>query len=152
MTDYLEVQSGHPSHYLDYVSDTGKNRYEVEHIWANKPEEHADEFPHATDFGEYRNRFGGLLLLPKSFNAAFGALPYEQKLPHYNTQNLLARSLHPQAYELNPGFRQFLGKTELPFRPHETFRRDDLDARQALYKETAKLVWDPDQLLAEIHH
>jgi Protein of unknown function DUF262/Protein of unknown function (DUF1524) len=150
ITDYVEQGSGMPSRYLEYVSDTGKNRYEVEHIWANKPEEHADEFPHPLDFGDYRNRFGGLLLLPKSFNASYGALPYAQKLPHYNAQNLLARSLHPQSYQHNPGFIQFVERTGLRFRPHETFKRSDLDERQTLYREIAKRVWDPDQLLREV--
>jgi len=150
MTDYVEVQSGHPSHYLDYVSDTGKNRFEVEHIWADKPERHTDEFPHAADFAEARNRFGGLLLLPKNFNASFGADPYEEKLPRYDSQNLLARSLHERAYSSNPGFRQFLDRTGLPFRAHDTYRRDDLTERQALYRELAKRVWNPDCLLAVV--
>ncbi len=149
LTDYVETESGLPSHYLEYVDSTSKNRYEVEHIWADKPEEHTEEFVHAADFAEYRNRFGGLLLLPKSFNASYGALAYERKLPHYNTQNLLARSLHHQAYDRNPGFQQFLARTALPFRPHEAFRRTDLDERQELYRETAKRLWDPDRLLAE---
>ena len=150
ITDHVEQQSGMPSRYLDYVSDTGKNRYEVEHIWANKPEAHADEFPHPTDFADYRNRFGGLLLLPKSFNASYGALPYDEKLPHYNAQNLLARSLHPACYQHNPGFVQFVAQTHLPFRAHETFRKQDLDARQELYRAIAERVWDPDQLLKEV--
>lgn len=150
MTEFVETRSGMPSHYLEYVSDVGKNRFEVEHIWANMPDEHVEEFPHAADFGEHRNRFGGLLLLPKSFNAAYGALSYTNKLPHYNHQNLLARSLHPQAYEYNPGFRQFLSQTGLPFRPHERFARADLDARHSLYREVAQRVWNPDQLLAEV--
>lgn len=97
LTDYVETESGNPSRFLDYVSE-GKGRYEVEHIWADHPERHTDEFSHAADFAEHRNRIGGLLLLPKSFNASYGDLSYEKKLPHYNTQNLLARSLHPQCY------------------------------------------------------
>jgi len=100
LTDYVETQSGQPSRYLDYVSE-GRGRYEVEHIWADHPERHATEFGHPADFTEHRNRIGGLLLLPKSFNASYGDLTYEDKLPHYNTQNLLARSLHPQCYEHN---------------------------------------------------
>ncbi len=99
LTAYVEQQSGMPSHYLDYVGGTGKTRYEVEHVWANKPEEHKNEFAHAVDFSDQRNRFGGLLLLPKSFNASFGALPYAEKLKHYNAQNLLVRSLNPQAFD-----------------------------------------------------
>jgi hypothetical protein len=32
IADYVEVQSGNPSRFLEYVAETGKNRYEIEHI------------------------------------------------------------------------------------------------------------------------
>ncbi|WP_433615378.1 DUF262 domain-containing protein [Dactylosporangium sp. CA-139114] len=148
LTDYVETQSGQPSRYTDYVN-AGKVRYEVEHIWADHPERHADEFPSAADFAEHRNRVGGLLLLPKTFNASYGDLPYEDKLAHYNTQNLLARSLHTQCYEHNPGFVRFIGDTGLPFRAHDRFAKADLDQRSDLYRKIAELVWDPTDLLRE---
>lgn len=158
ITDYVETQSGNPSHYVDYVADSGSNRYEVEHIWADKPERHSDEFPHPADFGEYRNRIGGLLLLPKSFNASYGDLPYanreqsaQSKFAHYNTQNnLLARSLHPQCYDHNPGFLRFVEQSGLSFRPHCEFRKADLDERGVLYRRIAERIWDPDDLLREL--
>jgi hypothetical protein len=156
MTDFVETQSGQQSKYAEYVSHNGKNRYEVEHIWANKPERHADEFADARDFQQHRNRFGGLLLLPKSFNASYGDLPYvdsdlaKSKREHYNSQNLLARSLHPMAYQNNPGFNSFLKRTGLPFRPHDQFKRADLDERNELYRQLAELVWNPASLLAEV--
>ena len=34
LNDYIEVQSGQPSLYVDYVVE-GTNRFEVEHIWTN---------------------------------------------------------------------------------------------------------------------
>lgn len=37
LTEFVETGSGLPSHYLEYVDVVGKNRYEVEHIWAGKP-------------------------------------------------------------------------------------------------------------------
>ncbi len=151
MTDYVERESGYPSRFVEYVRGTGKTRYEVEHVWAAKPERHADEFPHETDFYEYRNRIGGLLLLPKSFNASYGALPYEEKLEHYNNQNLLARTLHPQCYERNPGFLAFVERSGLPFHPHVHFSRADLDERQALYTQIAERIWDPKQLLSLVN-
>jgi len=149
LTDYVEQESGMTSHYLEYVADTGRSRHEVEHIWADKPEEHEDEFSHPADFGDYRNRIGGLLLLPKSFNASYGPLPYEEKLPHYYSQNLLARSLYPQCYEHNPGFVQFVQRSGLPFHPHATFKKADLDERSELYRQIAQRVWNPDDLLRE---
>jgi hypothetical protein len=147
MTDYVETQSGLHSRFMEYVSANGTTRYEVEHIWANKPDRHTDEFGHTSDFARHRNRIGGLILLPKSFNASYGDLPYSEKHLHYNSQNLLARSLNQQAYEHNPGFRQFIEGSGLPFRPHEQFKKADLDARCDLYRELAQLVWNPKDLL-----
>ena len=150
MTDYVERASGLQTHYDEYVGGTGRARYEVEHIWANKPDEHADEFPHAADFAEYRNRFGGLVLLPKSFNASFGAMPYGEKVKYYGQQNLLAFSLHPDAYSRNPGFLQFIQRSGLPFGAKPAFDRADLDERQALYRALAEEIWNPDKLLDEV--
>jgi len=146
LTDFVETQSGQPSRYLDYVSE-GKTRYEVEHIWANHPERHTNEFPHPADFAEHRNRIGGLLLLPKSFNASYGDLNYADKLPHYNTQNLLARSLHSQCYEHNPGFLRFKDQSGLPFEPLEGFKKADLEARSLLYRQIAERIWNPAELM-----
>lgn len=146
LTDYVETQSGQPSRYLDYVSE-GKTRYEVEHIWADHPERHTAEFNHPADFAEHRNRIGGLLLLPKSFNASYGDLTYGDKLPHYNTQNLLARSLHPQCCDHNPGFLQFKERSSLPFTPHSDFAKADLEVRSLLYRQIAERIWNPEDLL-----
>jgi len=146
LTDYVETQSGQPSRYLDYVSE-GKTRYEVEHIWADHAERHSAEFPHPADFAEHRNRIGGLLLLPKSFNASYGDLTYADKLPHYNTQNLLARSLHPQCYDHNPGFVCFKEESGLPFVPHAEFNKADLENRSQLYRQIAERIWNPADLL-----
>ncbi len=146
ITDFVETQSGQPSHYLDYVSE-GKTRYEVEHIWADRHDRHKDEFNHEADFAEHRNRIGGLLLLPKNFNASYGDDSYDKKLPHYNTQNLLARSLHPQCYDHNPGFIKFKQQSGLPFVAHATFNKADLEARSLLYRQIAELIWNPADLI-----
>jgi hypothetical protein len=148
MTEFIELGSGMPSRYTDYAKRGGKDAFEIEHIWADHPERHEDEFGHPSEFAEYRNRVGDLLLLPKSFNASFGDMTYEEKLPHYNAQNLLARSLHPKAYENNPGFLRFIEQTGLPFGPVGEFKKADLDARQALYGSLAELIWNPGRLSA----
>ena len=151
LTDYVETKSGQPSRYLDYVSE-GKGRYEVEHIWADHPERHMDEFSHPADFAEHRNRIGGLLLLPKSFNASYGDLTYEEKLPEYLKHlqtNLLASSLHPQCYEHNPGFVRFVQESGLPFKAHSQFEKADLEERSVLYRLLAERIWNPDDLLRE---
>ena len=149
MTDYVETQSGMPSRLAEYASRQGRNGFEVEHIWANHPGRHVDEFASPHDFADFRNRIGGLLLLPKAFNASYGDLPYEDKLEHYFGQNLLARSLHPRCYEHNPGFLGFVSRSGLPFRPLAHFRKADLDARQELYLRLAEQVWSPGRLEQE---
>jgi hypothetical protein len=146
MTDFVETRSGMPSHYVDYAKRGGKGGFEIEHVWADHPERHDDEFAHPSEFAEYRNRIGDLLLLPKSFNASYGDMPYEQKLVHYDSQNLLARSLNRIAYDHNPGFRHFIQQSGLPFRAHEAFRKADLDARQELYRQLAEHIWSPARL------
>ena len=149
MTDYVETMSGQPSRYAEYAH-RGRGGYEIEHIWANHPELHENDFGHPSEFTEYRNHIGGLLLLPKSFNASYGDLPYADKRAHYLEHNLLARSLHEQAYDHNPGFRKFVADTGLAFRPHERFGRTDLDDRQDLYRQLAFRIWDPVRLTEEV--
>jgi hypothetical protein len=146
LTDYVETQSGYPSRYVEYTTGAGKQRYEIEHIWANKPDRHTDEFQHAFDFESYRDRLGGLLLLPKSFNASYNDETYEAKLTHYFGQNLLARSLCADCYEHHPGFERFVQESNLPFKSYSGFCKAELDARQELYLRLAKQVWNPQQL------
>lgn len=62
---------------------------------------------------------------------------------------LLARSLHEQAYDHNPGFRRFIEESGLPFCAHAGFKKADLDARQELYRTLAERIWNPDRLAQE---
>lgn len=148
MTDYVEVESGNASRYVEFSQRSGRNAYQIEHIWANHFDRHTDEFNHEADFQEYRNRVGGLLLLPRNFNSSFGDMEYSEKREHYFGQNLLAASLHENCYSRNPGFIRFIENTRLPFKHHEEFKKIDLDERQNLYLALAEKVWDPKRLLS----
>ncbi len=139
--------SGQASPYIE-LTNGAKVKYEVEHIWADHPERHTDEFAHEADFARHRNRIGDLLLLPKQFNASYNDDPYEKKLPHYYGQNLLAASLNPLSYEKNPGFIAFTKSSGLAFKPFEEFKAAGISERGNLYREIAKQVWHPDDLLA----
>ena len=150
LTDYVETRSEMPSRYAEYVLRKGKQGYEVEHIWADHPERHTEEFTHESDFQEHRNRIGGLLLLPKSFNASYGDLLYDQKREHYLKQNILAQSLHELAYERNPGFLRFIKESGLPFIPHPEFKKADMEGRQLLYRRLAEELWSPARLHKEL--
>lgn len=146
ISDFVETSSGMASRFADYIAE-GKNRYEIEHIWADHSEQHTDEFAHPADFAEYRNRIGGLLLLPKSFNGSYGDLVYTEKLPHYFGQNLLAKTLHKDCYEHNPGFLRFKNDTGLAFKAHDKFKKKDLDERQELYRAIAEHIWSPERII-----
>ena len=150
ITDYVEVNSGIPSHFEDYIVGEGNKKFEVEHIWANHYGQHTQEFDHTSDFETYRNRFGDLLLLQKIFNASYNDLPYKEKREHYPTQNLLALSLHPLAYERNPGFLQWIAKTKLPFHPIDDFTKNDIDSRGELYYQIGRMIWNPEIIKEEL--
>ena len=141
-----EMGKGIPT-FPDYVNRHSKDPYEVEHIWADHFEWHECEFDNTYEFGEHRNKIGDLLLLPRSFNRSYGDMPYCQKVDHYNSQNPLARSLHPLAYQNNPNFLGLINTYNLPFKPYPcAFTRTDIDERQELYRNLAEVIWDPARL------
>jgi hypothetical protein len=148
ISDYVETSSDGTSRYDEFANNGKKNiRYEVEHIWADHFDEHADEFEHEANFERHRNRIGGLLLLPKSFNASYNDSPYGKKLPHYFKQNLLAASLNSLSYDKNPGFVRFMKNCNLGFRPYVKFTAADIEERGLLYRQIAKQVWNPADIL-----
>ncbi len=90
------------------------------------------------------------MLLPKAFNGSYGDLPYQVKVEHYRTQNLLAHSLHHDCYSHNPGFLQFISTSGLPFKSYTAFKKADIEERSQLYRQIAERVWNPDDLLSEV--
>ncbi len=89
-----------------------------------------------------------MLLLPKQFNGSYNDDTYEKKLPHYFKENLLAASLNALSYQKNPGFLTFIKESGLPFKAYGHFKAADLVERGDLYRDIAKRVWNPDDLLA----
>lgn len=147
ITDYVIVQSEDSSNYQDFMR-TGKNPYEIEHIWAKDFTPHQNEFDEQ-EFNEYRDRIGGLLLLPKSVNASIRDKSYEEKRKVYSGQNLLAKSLHENAYLNNPCFHRFIERSGIPFEEHERFKKEDLEKRQKLYLRLAEEIWNPEKLKSD---
>ena len=142
ITQFIEEKSGMDGNIVKYLSKEIKNPFEIEHVWADKFEEHADEFDEPLEFEEMRNKLGDLLLLPGDFNRSYGDSSYEDKLPHYFGQNLLARSLHPKCYENNPSFLKFIEEYNLPFKSYNEFKKQQIIERQELYKKIAQKIWD----------
>ena len=108
ITAWIAEEVSETLSFADLVTRNTSDPFEIEHIWAN----HADRQPTLTEvaFADQRNSFGGLLLLPKSFNASYGDMSYEKKLPHYFGQNTLgevaAHSLLPEQSEVHRARRR----------------------------------------------
>ena len=134
ITEIVARNSGTPDYMLN------KKNIEIEHIWANHYVQHQDECKDESDFLAVRNNIGDLLVLPKSFNASYGDAPYTEKVVQYFSQNILAQSLHPNKYQNNPGFVQFIASSNLPFKYYADFKRDSITERAELYKQI--LLWN----------
>ena len=122
-----------------------KEPIEVEHIWANHFDQHTNEFSSEQDFSNVRNNIGDLLVLPKGANASYNDAPYTDKVKHYHKENILAASLNATAYESSTGFsgfRDFVNRTGLKFRPYDTFSKTDVEQRADLYRSILKWNWN----------
>lgn len=146
LTAWLDGQIGIGDTLASYLISSGRMGYDIEHIIADHHDRHTDEFADADAFQEHRNKIGGLLLLPHSFNQSYGDLLYEEKRPHYIKENSLAQTLNEQAYERNPRLRRVMSEFDIPFTPHERFLKADIDARQRVYARLAEAVWSLDRL------
>lgn len=138
MTSYIEERCRFSNRFEEYVS----KMYQIEHILPDKFEDYKDEFEQRDEFEKWRNKLGATVLLPEGFNQSYGDLPYEKKLPHYFGQNLLAKSLHPQCYEKNPKFLKHVNDFNLPFKPHEQFKKKDIEERQLLYQKLLEQIYE----------
>ena len=143
ITSWLDEKLGTGVAFDDYMKQYRQPSFQIEHIWANRYDRYMHEFDSINEFGEHRNRIGGLLLLPKDRNAALGDMAYEGKVEHYLTQNPLAQSLHPKMYERNPTFVRLRETHDLAFKPYTSFARSDMKERQELLLDIAKVIWNP---------
>lgn len=144
LTYYIEKESGMTTHFENYVSRVIANPYDVEHIWPIHFNEHSEEFDNEDEFQYTRNKFGGLLILPRDKNRSLSDSKYQVKLDKYFSENLLARSLNEKCYQNNPQFLRFVQQTELPFEKIPDFKKDSIQKRQELYKEISNKIWDPE--------
>lgn len=144
ITAHIEQQSGKSTTFVTYFHNPDGKPFEIEHIWADKMEFHSDEFSQLHEFNETRNRLGDLILLPRGTNQSFGAGKYEEKLPHYLKENLLAQSLNSTCYERNPNFLNYVAQSGLPFKAHSEYKKADLTSRQDLYKLISDEIWNID--------
>jgi hypothetical protein len=143
MTAYAMEGCGRRGDVEEYLSET--RPYQIEHLFANKPERHRKEVPDPLQFRSLRNQFGGLVLLPASDNASLGAMPLDEKVRRYGKQNVLVGVLN-RDYHLNfKDLREFIRENHVePFM--RTFSRqasmaEVVNARQELYLRLCARIW-----------
>jgi uncharacterized protein with ParB-like and HNH nuclease domain len=132
--------------YTNWLPDSRRNPFEVEHLWPDNHEAMKTEFPSVDEFNYWRNRLAGLVLLPKSKNSSLNAKPYTEKRPHYQGENLLAASLTELPYAHTPRFARFREQHGFDFKPYATFGKEQQTERRDLYTAMIKHIWSVDRL------
>lgn len=140
ISGYLDSVVGKGTNYFSYQHPVGKS-FEIEHLWADKFDEHRDEFDQETEFSTYRNSLGALVLLPNGTNQSFNSDVYEDKLEHYLKENTYAQTLHPNYYIKNPNFLKSEIIKDLGFKAYPQFKRTDIEDREELVKRICEEVW-----------
>lgn len=141
VTAYVEQGAGMTTTFQTYYDSPSGKPFEVEHIWADDFEAHADEFTDSADFAEWRNSIGALVLLPNGTNQSYNDKPYAEKISHYQKENLLVSSLCPLTYKNNPNFTGWAAARKLKFAPHSDFKKADISLRQSLYQKICEDIW-----------
>jgi uncharacterized protein with ParB-like and HNH nuclease domain len=140
ISSYVDNLVGKDTTYVTYHHPNGK-QFEIEHIWANKFEEHTDEFDQKIDFQDWRNSVGALILLPQGTNQSFNSDKYEEKLEHYLKENTYAQTLHPTYYSKNPNFLKSETIQQIGFKAHSQFKKNDIGERQNLVQRLCEKLW-----------
>lgn len=146
ITNFLDILVGKDTTYKTYHNPTGK-QFEIEHIWANKFENHRNEFDQLIDFQQWRNSIGALLLLPQGTNQSFSSDKYEDKIEHYLKENIFAQTLHPSFYSKNPNFLMSEIIQKLKFKAHPEFKKRDILERQQLIQRICEIIWSVDYFI-----
>ncbi len=149
MTAYVEVSCDKGDRfpaYTNWLPDSKKNPFEVEHLWPYHFEDFETEFQTEDEFNQWRNHLGGLVLLPKSKNASLNDKPYNEKRPHYQDENLLAASLTDLPYSHLPRFKTFREANGYDFKACPAFGKEEQMQRRALYTSLIRHIWSVDRL------
>ncbi len=144
ITSYIDNLAGKSTTYVTYHHPQSGKPFEIEHIWADKFQEHKDEFDQELDFSEWRNSIGALILLPNGTNQSFSSDVYEDKLEHYLKENTYAQTLHKKYYEKNPNFLNNPLIQTLQFKPHSNFKKADIEERDKLVQRICEQMWSTD--------
>ncbi len=140
ISSYTDNLIGKSNTYESYNTPDGK-QYEIEHIWSNVFDNYKDEFEQENDFKNWRNSIGALVLLPNGTNQSFNKVKYEEKIEHYIKENTYVQTLHSNFYVKNPNFLKSEIIKNLNFKPHNQFKKIDIEERARLVMRICKELW-----------
>lgn len=128
--------------FYDLVVNTGSvNGFHIEHILANNTENLAKFKGDQETFEHERNRLGGLLLLKGRDNISSNNEVYTEKLKTYANTLYWNETLRKDSYKSKLDFTNMMNRYKLNLRPMDEFGPLELEERQKLLFEIAKIVW-----------
>jgi hypothetical protein len=148
LTAYAMKGCGRHAEVDEYLSET--HPYQIEHLFANKPERHRKEVSDELRFRALRNQLGGLVLLPQGDNASLGAMRLDEKISRYGRQNVLVGVLN-RDYHLNfKSLREFANENQVErfMRPfgEKAPMAEVVEVRQELYLRLCAKIWSIDRI------
>lgn len=144
ITSFIEEKIGQTSHYVEYMTTSSDNPFEIEHIICDHFERFTSDFTDKNEFDNWRDRISVLLLLRKSINASLSDSDYPKKREKYCSAdgNIYAASLDEQTYRNNPRFIRFIKENNLSFEPYENFGKAEIEKRTQLVIQLVNLIWN----------
>lgn len=147
LTEFAETERGAPDLVADYLGP--ERKWQVEHIFANKPERHPDILE-SVEFRLLRNRLGVLGLLPATVNQSLQDVDLPAKVEVYRSENLLLRCLHRGFQQNQKPIRMLIQKYDLAGHMCALSGtggiRAAVELRQELYRRLFCRVWEPARL------
>lgn len=145
ISGYMDELVGGSTNYVTYHHPSAGKPFEIEHLLGAKFDDYKDDdeykagFEHESDFHEWRNAIGALVLLPNGKNQSYGSDKYEEKLKHYIKENAYVQTLHKKFYEKNPDFLR--KNKKLGFQCHAHLTKKDIEKRNELVKRVCEEIW-----------
>ncbi|MEW1865433.1 DUF262 domain-containing protein [Streptomyces sp. NPDC088194] len=146
-TAYTDQACKKPFDILAYLD---RDRFHIEHLWANHHHRVADTIPDPVVFRARRNQLGGLGLLEGRENSSINDMPFHDKTSLYARSNVLLGVMAREYDHRNPHLRDFIKAHQLDkhlraFGPRETMPTV-IATRQELYLRLFEHIWHPQRL------
>lgn len=126
----------------DLVTKTGAvNGFHIEHILSYNKENISIYANDEERFEAERNKMGAVLLLKGKDNISSNNEPYSKKLKSYAKTLHWNESLREDSYKSKKDFDSFMKETGLNFEPYGKFGPEELESRQRLLFDIARIIW-----------